>query len=109
MNNSKFKIGDKVITALGHIGTIINIKDNKYEVFFKTDSALIHPKRLKLYNNVEKAKYKIGDKVIFNSQVFIVTNVGYRSLGHIYFIKGYDKGNNTCKVITEKFLKPYNK
>lgn len=58
---------------------------------------------------MEESKYKIGDKVIFNSEVFIVTDLGYRSIGYIYFIKGYDKGNKTCKVITEKFLKPYNK
>ena len=44
-----FKIGDEVITTLGHIGKIINIKDNKYEVFFKINSILISPKRLKLY------------------------------------------------------------
>lgn len=58
---------------------------------------------------MEKPKYKIDDKVIFNSQVFIVIDLGYRSLGYWYFIKKYDKGNNICKVITEKFLKPYNK
>ena len=57
---------------------------------------------------MEKPKYKIDDKVIFNSQVFIVTDLGYRSPQYWYFIKGYDKRNKTCKVITEKFLKPYN-
>ena len=51
-----FKIGDKVITPLGHIGTIISIKDNKYEVFFKIDSALISPKRLKLYKEMKEER-----------------------------------------------------
>ena len=51
-----FKIGDEVITPLGHIGTIISIKDNKYEVFFKIDSALISPKRLKLYKEMKEER-----------------------------------------------------
>lgn len=54
---------------------------------------------------MENSKYEIGDKVIFNSQVFIVHDV----ILTWYFIKGYDKGNNTRKIITDKFLKPYNK
>ena len=59
---------------------------------------------------MEKAKYEIGDKVIFNSQIFIVMDVGYTSIQKFwYFIKGYDKQNNTCKIITDKFLKPYKK
>ena len=51
-----FKIGDEVITTLGHIGKIINIKDNKYEVFFKIDSILISPKRLKLYKEMKEER-----------------------------------------------------
>ena len=51
-----FKIGDKVITTLGHIGTIINIEDNKYEVFFKIDSALVSPKRLKPYKEMKEER-----------------------------------------------------
>lgn len=51
-----FKIGDKVITTLGHIGTIINIEDNKYEVFFKIDSALVNPKRLKPYKEMKEER-----------------------------------------------------
>lgn len=58
---------------------------------------------------MENSKYEIGDKVIFNSQVFIVQDVIHTSIRTWYFIKGYDKGNNTRKIITDKFLKPYNK
>lgn len=59
---------------------------------------------------MEKAKYEIGDKVIFNSQIFIVMDVQCSSdQKYWYFIKGYDKQNNTRKIITDKFLKPYNK
>lgn len=58
---------------------------------------------------MKKAKYEIGDKVIFNSQVFIVHDVRCSSTQEYwYFIKGYDKGNNTRKIIKDKFLKPYN-
>ena len=44
------------------------------------------------YNNMKNPKYKIGDKVIFNSQIFIVHDVQYSSTQEpVYFIKGYDK------------------
>lgn len=56
---------------------------------------------------MENSKYKIDDKVIFNSQVFIVTYLEYRSLGYWYFIKGYNKGNNIRKIILEKYLEIY--
>lgn len=57
-----------------------------------------------------KPIYKIGDKVIFNSQICIITDVGYSSGGKCYyFIKGYYKQNNIHKIITDKFLKPYKK
>ena len=55
---------------------------------------------------MENPKYEIGDKVIFNSQIFIVMDVQCTSTQkYWYFIKGYDKQNNTCKIITDKFLK----
>lgn len=59
---------------------------------------------------MEKAKYKIGDKVIFNSQIFIVTDVQCSSnQRYWYFIKEYNKRTSISKVIIDKFLKPYNK
>ena len=57
---------------------------------------------------MENHKYEIGDKVIFNSQIFIVHDVQCTTKRIWYFIKGYNKENNTRKIITEKFLKPYN-
>lgn len=57
---------------------------------------------------MEKSKYKIGDKVIFKSQVFIITDLGYRSPRYWYFIKEYNKRTTICKIIPETFLKPYN-
>ena len=58
---------------------------------------------------MKNPKYKIGDKVIFNSQIFIVHDVQCTTQSILYFIKGYDKQNNTRKIITDEFLKPYDK
>ena len=59
---------------------------------------------------MKNAKYKIGDKVIFNSKLFIVTDVHCSSLkNYWYSIKEYNKRTSICKIITDKFLKPYNK
>lgn len=49
-----FKIGETVITTLNHVGTIIGIVNGKYKVLFKEDSALIAPRRLKLYKEMER-------------------------------------------------------
>ena len=59
---------------------------------------------------MKNPKYKIGDKVIFNSQIFIVVDVHCSSTQtYWYFIKEYDKRTSIGKVITDKFLKPYKK
>ena len=47
-------IGETVITTLNHVGTIIGIVNNKYKVLFKEDSALIAPRRLKSYKEMER-------------------------------------------------------
>ena len=49
-----FKIGETVITTLNHVGTIIGIANSKYKVMFKKDSALITPRRLKPYKEMEE-------------------------------------------------------
>ena len=51
-----FKIGETVITTLNHVGTIIGVVNNKYEVMFKEDSALIDPCRLKLYKEMKEKR-----------------------------------------------------
>ena len=49
-----FKIGETVITTLNHVGTIIGITNGKYKVLFREDSALIAPRRLKPYKEMER-------------------------------------------------------
>ena len=49
-----YKIGETVITTLNHVGTIIGIVNSKYKVLFKEDSALVAPRRLKLYKEMER-------------------------------------------------------
>lgn len=49
-----FKIGETVITTLNHVGTIIGITNGKYKVLFREDSALIAPRRLKSYKEMER-------------------------------------------------------
>ena len=49
-----YKIGETVITTLNHVGTIIGIVNGKYKVMFKEDSALIAPRRLKPYKEMER-------------------------------------------------------
>lgn len=49
-----YKIGETVITTLNHVGTIIGITNSKYKVLFKEDSALIAPRRLKSYKEMER-------------------------------------------------------
>ena len=57
---------------------------------------------------MKNSKYKIGDKVIFNSQIYIVTDIQCSSTQkYWYFIKQYNKRTSICKIITDKFLKPY--
>ena len=51
-----FKIGETVITTLNHVGTVIGIVNNKYEVMFKEDSALIVPHRLKPYKEMKEER-----------------------------------------------------
>ena len=48
------KIGETVITTLNHVGTIIGITNEKYKVLFREDSALIAPRRLKSYKEMER-------------------------------------------------------
>ena len=48
------KIGETVITTLNHVGTIIGITNGKYKVLFREDSALIAPRRLKSYKEMER-------------------------------------------------------
>lgn len=48
------KIGETVITTLNHVGTIIGITNGKYKVLFREDSALIAPRRLKPYKEMER-------------------------------------------------------
>lgn len=49
-----FEIGETVITTLNHVGTIIGIANRKYKVLFREDSALIAPRRLKSYKEMER-------------------------------------------------------
>lgn len=48
------KIGETVITTLNHVGIIIGITNRKYKVLFREDSALIAPRRLKSYKEMER-------------------------------------------------------
>ena len=51
-----FKIGETVVTTLNHVGTIIGIVNSKYKVLFKEDSALVAPRRLKLYTEMKEER-----------------------------------------------------
>lgn len=51
-----YKIGETVITTLNHVGTIIGIVNSKYKVLFKEDSALVAPRRLKLYKEMKEER-----------------------------------------------------
>lgn len=51
-----YKIGETVITTLNHVGTIIGIVNSKYKVLFKEDSALVAPRRLKLYTEMKEGR-----------------------------------------------------